>query len=75
MSEKTSKVLYLIMLFIVSALVRNGIDNYFREKEKAERKREVKKMEQIEVKSKDIMGYEGYIDISENELYLNIYNG
>jgi|GEM_PF-3151715 len=75
MSEKTSKVLYLIMLFIVSALVRNGIDNYFREKEKAERKREVKKMEQIEVKSEDIMGYEGYIDISENELYLNIYNG
>ena len=75
MSEKTSKVLYLIMLFIVSALVRNGIDNYFREKEKVERKREVKKMEQIEVKSEDIMGYEGYIDISENELYLNIYNG
>jgi len=75
MSEKTSKVLYLIMLFIVSALVRNGIDNYFREKEKAERKREVKKMEQIEVKSEEIMGYEGYIDISENELYLNIYNG
>ena len=75
MSEKTSKVLYLIMLFIVSALVRNGIDNYFREKEKVERKREVKKMEQIEVKSEEIMGYEGYIDISENELYLNIYNG
>jgi len=58
MSEKINKALYLIMLFIVSALVRNGIDNYFREKEKAERKGEVKKLEQVEVKSKDIMEYE-----------------
>lgn len=58
MSEKINKALYLIMLFIVSALVRNGIDNYFKEKEKAERKGEVKKLEQVEVKSKDIMEYE-----------------